>query len=370
MNLLSPLGWVWSRVAGLRNSLYDRGYIRTHYLGARTISIGNLTVGGTGKTPITALVAEILAESGENVCILSRGYGRENPRDRVVVLDGDHRIADARLGGDEPVELARRLDGKAIIISDADRVGAANWARNEYACTAFVLDDGFQHRRAERAIDMLCIDATDPWGGNEVVPAGRLRESLSAIGRADAVVITRADMVESTDAIERQIFDLNPNIRIFRACFRLNGFVELDEYLNGPDRLKTVVDKSALPKPYVFCGLGNPGQFLLQLEKEGFNITGRSLFADHHSYDLRDAETLEMQAAETGAACLLTTAKDAVKLGGFEFSLPVFVSMLRTEINDEEGFRRLITASLSEDVFYRPSKMRVLPERKPGSKAR
>src|SRR5688572_13091897 len=179
--MLKLLGKIYGSIADLRNRLYDRDLFKSHSLGARTISIGNITTGGTGKTPLVGYVAEILADAGEKVCILTRGYGRTGSG-RVLVSDGTEVLADAATGGDEPVELARRLSGKAIVISDADRVSAATWAKEEYGVTAFVLDDGFQHRRVKRDLDIVCLDATDPDGGGLVLPAGKLREFFVNLG--------------------------------------------------------------------------------------------------------------------------------------------------------------------------------------------
>ena len=198
--MLKLLGKIYGLGADLRNSLYDRGILKTHSLGARTISIGNITTGGTGKTPLVAHVASILSVNGEKVCILTRGYGRDNPGDRVLVSDGTNILVDARTGGDEPVELGRKLLGKAIVVADADRVSAARWAKEEFGITAFVLDDGFQHRRVKRDLDIVCIDATNPFGRGMMLPAGALREPLENLSRADAIVLTRANQVESVDA--------------------------------------------------------------------------------------------------------------------------------------------------------------------------
>lgn len=175
--LLLPVGWLYGKIANIRNTLYDRGTFRSYDLGAKTISIGNITAGGTGKTPLVIHVSDILADAGEKVCILTRGYGRASSG-RVLVSDGEQVLVDARTGGDEPVEIARRLIGKAIVVSDADRISAATWAKEEFGITAFVLDDGFQHRHAKRDLDIVCIDATNPFGNGRILPAGRLREPL------------------------------------------------------------------------------------------------------------------------------------------------------------------------------------------------
>src|SRR5215203_5111409 len=124
-----PFSWIYARLAGLRNTLYERGTFKSYALGAPTVSVGNITVGGTGKTPMVAFVACVFAEQGAKVCILTRGYGRENPRERVLVSDGEKILADALRARDEPAELARKLLGKAVIIADANRIAAAKWAK-------------------------------------------------------------------------------------------------------------------------------------------------------------------------------------------------------------------------------------------------
>jgi tetraacyldisaccharide-1-P 4'-kinase len=193
MIFLAPLGWLYGRIMQLRNALYDRGTLPSYDTGAKTISVGNITTGGTGKTPLVAYIANLLAENGENVCVLTRGYSRRNEGERVLVSDGEKVLADPEMGGDEPVELAKKLLGKAVVIADADRVSAASWAKANFGITVFVLDDAFQHRRAKRHLDVVCIDATNPFGGGRILPLGSLRERLSSIARADAIVITRSD---------------------------------------------------------------------------------------------------------------------------------------------------------------------------------
>src|SRR6185503_7633483 len=178
MNPLSPLGWIYGFVADARNSLYDRQIFRSEALGALTVSIGNLTVGGTGKTPLVAYVARLLSDNGESVCVLTRGYGRKNAAEQVLVSDGRRVLCDALTGGDEPVELAYKLLGKAAVIANRDRIAAARWAIENLGAKAFVLDDAFQHRKAKRDVDIVCIDSTNPFGNGESLPAGILREHI------------------------------------------------------------------------------------------------------------------------------------------------------------------------------------------------
>jgi len=341
MNALSPLGWLYGVGSSFRNALYDRGIFRSHNLGARTISIGNLTAGGTGKTPLVAYIANLLSEDGEKVCILTRGYGRENTSDRVVVSDGERVLVNARTGGDEPAELAQKLLGKAVIIADRDRVAAARWAVNEFRPTVFLLDDGFQHRRAARDIDIVCIDATDPFGGGSSLPAGRLRERPSNLDRADAAVLTRADLADDLAALERQVRQLAPKIEIFHASYLTREFNEIGS--------QNTIDIAELRRSaaFAFCGLGDPKNFFAQLGREGVRLVGRKAFPDHHAYNADDVRGVEASARSAGAEVLITTAKDAVRLDTSRLELKCLVAEIDVRITDDDRFRHLIVSTLA-----------------------
>jgi tetraacyldisaccharide 4'-kinase len=335
-SLLSPLGKIYGRLMTARNARYDRESFRTISLGARTISVGNITTGGTGKTPIVKLIAEILAADGENVCILTRGYGRANASERVLVSDGMTALVDAKTGGDEPVELATSLAEKGVVIvADRDRVAAAKWARERYGTTVFVLDDGFQHRRAKRDLDLVCIDATDPFGGGQVLPAGNLREPISGLKRANAFVTTRADQAD-TSPVETLLREYNPNAPILYAETRVVKLVEID----GTEAKQR--PPSPLEHQFVFAGIGNPQSFIASLNKIGIKPVGELFFTDHFSYEPSSIERIERMAIEKGADSLITTAKDAVKLQHAEFRLPCFVALAETVIDDPEAFRSLV----------------------------
>ena len=338
MIILAPIGWLYGRVMQVRNALYDRGIFRSFDLGAKTISVGNITTGGTGKTPLVAYVAKLLAENGEKVCILTRGYGRKDENERVLVSDGAKVLVDAQTGGDEPVELAIKLIGKAIVVADADRSSAAGWARSTFEITAFVLDDAFQHRRAKRDLDIVCIDAADAFGDGRVLPAGRLRESINALGRADAVVITRSGHAENVESLEDHLRKINSKCRIFRSSTSITKFVSIDEF-----HAKTQSTQSEPPKnAFAFSGLANNENFLRSLDISAIPSNGKIQFGDHHDYSQRDLEEIETLARSRNARCLITTAKDAVKLGSLKFSMPCYVAVIETVIEDPEGFRELV----------------------------
>jgi tetraacyldisaccharide 4'-kinase len=335
--MLAPFAWIYGKIADVRNSLYERGVLHTHALGAKTISIGNITAGGTGKTPLVALVSEMLAEKGEIVCILTRGYGRRDPKKRVLVSDWQSVLVNADIGGDEPVELANKLLGRAVVLADADRVGAAKWAKDAFDVTVFLLDDGFQHRRARRDVDIVCIDAGDPFSSGKMLPAGRLRELPHNLSRADAVVITRADMAGNISDLRSRIEDLAPSAAIFTAKNEIENVFPLENSSSS--------DRSAeLPKAArvaAFCGLGNPENFFALIARE-FEIVHKTSYPDHYSYTQSDIKDLEQHAREAGAAALITTGKDAVKLAQLRFSLSCYVAEIRTVLHDEQAFRAML----------------------------
>lgn len=323
----------------VRNRLYDRGTLKSFELGARTISVGNLTTGGTGKTPLVALIASMLIDEGEKVCILTRGYGRKQPGRRVLVSDGENVLVDASAGGDEPVELALKLDGRAIIIADPDRVAAARWAREQFDITVFILDDGFQHRRARRDLDIVCIDATNPCGNGRVLPAGTLRESFKGLTRADAIVLTRSDLVESTEDIEARLRARNASALIFKARTKIEGLISIEEPFEWA-RCKKVEGRLMAS-----TAIGNPASFVEALKRADYDVVGQRSFPDHHRFTEKDIREVEARAKDAGATALVVTAKDAVKLSELRPGLPCYVAIARTIIDDPEGFKKLITSS-------------------------
>lgn len=328
---LAPLGFLYGAVTKARNKFYDQGFFKPADFGVPTISIGNITVGGTGKTPLVAFVAEILAERGEKVCILTRGYKRENERERVLVSDGEKILSDVEKAGDEPFELAQKLLGKALVIADANRAQAGAWAREKFGITAFLLDDAFQHRQVKRTLDIVCVDASNPFGNGKILPRGILREPLENLERADAVVITRANLVGDISNLKTQISNLNQQGKIFISRNKLN--------------------QSFVLRPLsfaAFCALGNPENFFAQLRQEGIDPAFTKTFPDHHFYTQKDIHDLEQQARETGAKCFITTAKDAVKLTDLKFSIPYEIAESKLVFDDENAFREMILKVLQK----------------------
>jgi tetraacyldisaccharide 4'-kinase len=321
--LLPPMSALYDAVTRTRLSLYRRGTFQTTKLDRAVISVGNLTVGGTGKTPLVEWVARVAARAGKKVCILTRGYGRDNPQREVIVSDGRTILATPAEAGDEPYLLATNLVGVAAVISDADRARAGQQAIDAFGTDCFVLDDGFQHLRLARDLDIVTIDATNPWGGGHLLPYGRLRESRSGLSRADCVVLTRCDQVEDVEPLRHELQSL-----IRGAVFESS--------------MKPSRDPHPAGRVAAFCGVGNPQSFFILLKKTGYDVALEKTFTDHHVYTQREIDELVTSATDAGATSLITTAKDAVKLKSLSLKLKCDVLEIEISIQNEDELKQLI----------------------------
>lgn len=322
--LLPPLSALYGAVTRTHLALYRRGTFQTVKLERPVISVGNITAGGTGKTPLVEWVAKTLANSGKKVCILTRGYGRENPRSQVVVSDGETIMATSAEAGDEPLLLANNLLRSSAVICNADRVSAGHYAIEAFGSECFVLDDGFQHFRLARDLNLVTIDATNPWGGGRLLPYGRLREPISGLSRADCVVLTRCDQAKNIDTLTAEIRDLIRGRPVFQSTMR------------------TTESEPATGTAAAFCGVGNPESFFEQVRRHGYEIVFEKAFTDHHWYTQNDIDDLESAAKRAGATSLIATAKDAVKLTSLSFSLPLHVLKVEISIENQAALAELI----------------------------
>lgn len=322
--ILPPLSALYSAVTRTRLSLYQRGTFRTTRLERPVISVGNMTVGGTGKTPLVEWVSKTLAGTGKRVCILTRGYGRQHPERQVIVSDGQAILATPADAGDEPYLLATNLLGLAAVICGADRISAGRDAIEVFGTECFVLDDGFQHLRLARDLNIVTVDATNPWGGGQLLPHGRLREPLTGLSRADCVVLTRCDQASNLDSLRKQIRDLTHDRPIFESTMR-------------PVRTSIPTGPVA-----AFCAVGNPKSFFDQLRNSGYQLAVDKAYRDHHVYTQKDAADLVANAKRAGATSLVTTAKDAVKLRSLTFLLPWHTFEIEISISDEGDLRDLL----------------------------
>ena len=328
----------------LRVAAYETDYLKQRRLDATVISIGNLTLGGAGKTPMVDYIARYLKSEGHSVAVLTRGYARESSGRRVLNAPaGDSAAARSyREFGDEPLMLARSLSDVPIII-DKDRYKAGRWGEAELGAEVLILDDGYQHLALARDLNILLIDATDPLGGFEMPPFGRLREPLYGIKRADAIIITRADRPfdqgQTQAIIEYYCGDRVPVMYVYSA---ITGWRHLatDEVYDTKDLYGWNVA--------VACGIGNPHAFAEDILQVGINIVSEHFFADHHSFNQEDLDRITGAAKDAGADAIVTTEKDAVRLEGLTSGdVPVYAAQLEIQSGDEVRLKSLLLRTVS-----------------------
>ncbi|MDT5156279.1 MAG: tetraacyldisaccharide 4-kinase [Acidobacteriota bacterium] len=349
---LAPLGMLYGALARTRLRLYRYGLLKTETAGVPVISVGNLTTGGTGKTPLVEWVARAVKREGLRACVLTRGYGRADESVRVVASDGVRVLAEVGECGDEPRLLAERLLGTASVVCDRDRVAAARWARENLGAEVFILDDGFQHLRMGRDLDVVTLDASAPWSGGHMLPRGRLREPVSGLRRADCVVITRAELAADLEALRAEVSRLcDERVAVLVSRVRTRGLMPLGAAGAGledagvsleEDELIKVESRGVEQPVAAFCAVGNPRAFFEHLRRDGFELCHTRAFPDHHAYTASDVEAIAREAVRCGARSLLTTAKDAVKLRGRDFALPCYVVETVLEFEDEGRLLDLI----------------------------
>lgn len=338
---LAPFSGIYSGLVRTGNALYRREVFRALRVDAPVISVGNLTTGGTGKTPLVEWIARELAANGRRVCILTRGYRRESSG-RVIVSNGNEIFVDANLAGDEPFLLAENLKGEAAVVCDADRVAAAIWAKENLRANTFVLDDGFQHQRIARDLNIATIDATNPWGNGRLLPAGILREPRAALARADCVVITRADDPRQVASVQEEIGRLAPNASVFTCRTELKGLHPLHATENTTETLDGVQFGA-------FCAVGNPESFFSLLRANGYQVQSTRAFRDHHKYSASEIANIAREAIAANAEGLLTTTKDAVKLRSFDFPLPCYAAEITISLDKPDELRELLLKALTAE---------------------
>lgn len=328
---------------GLRNRLFDAGLRKAARLLRPTISIGNITAGGTGKTPLVIALAKCLLDAGSPPAVLLRGYrpgaGSRWPAPAAGAGSGGRGRGPGRdrgrsaSGPDEAAELRDHLGSRVPVEPDPDRRAAARRVLVSQPDTAaFLLDDGFQHRQVHRDLDLVLIDATRPFGFGRILPRGLLREPVGNLRRADAVIVTRADQVDSDalGGLDDRIADLTGQPPIAHMAHRWT-------VLRDRDQQRPIDDLRHL-KVVGACGIGNPGAFGLMLSRAAGEVLHLTVFDDHHAYTPAEVQDLLRRAQHDGADALMTTEKDWAKwrtlLGDQRFSVPVLRPVLTLEYLD------------------------------------
>ena len=336
-----PLARIWEWGAKRRQR---RDGARRRKLDVPVISVGNLTMGGTGKTPCVLRLAELLKQRGHRPGILTRGYGRSSPHQYVTVAPGG--MVAMQLSGDEPQILIR--SGLAAVGIGANRFEAGTRLLREIGAGVLLLDDGFQHWKLARDMEIVLIDGLEPFGGGDVFPLGRLREPVDGLVRADAVVITRSGHSDLAPAIEHEVRRWNRRAPVFRAMVEPHAWVE-----HSTGRRLNVA-----PIPFaragVFCGLGNPGSFRRTLQAMGVDVAEWIDFDDHHRYRPRELRHIAQQMASRGATALVTTEKDAVNLceacDELVAPLPLYWLQIRMRIEGEDRLMEDVERAIGDSA--------------------
>ena len=294
---MNPLSAIFGAGVAIRNALYDHGIFQVKKLARPVISIGNISVGGSGKTPFVIALGQLLAERGIACDVLSRGYGRSSTEIAVVDPKGS-----PTQFGDEPLLIARKL--QAPVIVGADRYQAGLLAEQKFSSKLHLLDDGFQHRRLHRVFDIVLLPSDDQAGS--LLPIGRLREPITALNRADAVVLTNSQ----TQAVEA------------KSIWHARRVIEFP---------------AAAGKSVAFSGIARPGQFIAGLKASKIEIAGTITFRDHHGYQQRDIDRLLELKKQTNADSFITTEKDLINLGALSSQLsPLLTAKLRIEFESPQ----------------------------------
>ena len=344
--ILKGISCICAAIVALRYFLYRVGLKRRHPLGIQVISIGNVTAGGTGKTPVTEIFARTLAAEGRKVAILSRGYRRKEApwwqrlftdviSPPLVVSDGKHVLLDSATGGDEPYMLASNLPGVAVVV-DRDRVKAGRYAIKRLGCDTIILDDGFQYQKLKHSIEVVLVDSTNPFGNGNMLPRGILREPVRHLKRADIIFLTKCRG------------DVSAVVQEIR---KYNKTAEIVECTHAPKSLKDVWSREEFPLTWLegkttctLSGIASPKGFENSLRHLGAKVVWCERYADHHSYDSSEILYALNRTADMGADALVTTEKDAVRFPRFETS-PVRCLYLRIAIEilrGRESFQDII----------------------------
>ena len=327
--LLAPLAPFYGGAVRLRNRAFDRHPERRDSVAVPVLSVGNLSTGGTGKTPVALHLAQALLDAGWRPAIVSRGYGGRRPVDPMTVLPD----SDPAQTGDEPLMMARRLGPGRVVVGRSRHAAALRALSLQPAPDLLIMDDGFQHRALARDLDLLLLDGVRRWGNGRMLPLGDLREPMASAARGSALVVTRGSRAPRAEILAwwQRYGSGGP---VFWVDFRIGAL----RRLGGQERLELPAGAANGPGPlFAFCALGHPEAFYADLLVAGVPWSGQQSFRDHQALGLADLQRLQAQALAAGAQGLVCTEKDAVKLPlqGLSGLLPLWVAEQRVQGAEE-----------------------------------
>lgn len=327
-----------------RNRLYDKKIFAVVKLPCPVISVGNITAGGTGKTPCVIMLARMLQSHGFKPAILSRGYGGKTTKSVNIVSDGKNILLDSKTAGDEPFLMAQSLRSIPIFVGP-QRIKTGVTAINRFGANVLICDDAMQHRQIFRDINLVLLDSPDPLGNGHVLPRGKLREPIAGLGRASAFLLTRADETPNTDSINNKLTQIG-NIPIFTSIHKLKDVIKGDYSDKWP--IAGLKGK----KVCAFCGIAKPDSFKKSLLAAQCHILSWDTFPDHHNYSRAELEIIKNKFYNYEADLIITTQKDGMRLQNFAEFLSI-IHMMRIEMEitpSRESFDNFILDRLAAAV--------------------
>lgn len=334
-----PFSPLYGLVMRIREQLYTKQVFTQHKVAVPVISVGNLVLGGTGKTPTVIFLAKLLQRNGYRPAVVSRGYGGKSKEDINIVSDGKSLLMDTVEAGDEPVLLASTLNG-VVVLTGKKRILPCEYAVQQFGVDCIILDDGFQHMGVSRDINLVLFDAGNLAGNSRVFPAGPLREPVSSLHRTTAFLITgKTDSnSERSHSFVELLQSKFVDVPVFTAA---NTKPTLHKASGEPVALSEVKNAT------LFCAIANPERVSQTAEDLGITIIHTSFFQDHKEYTQQIVNSLCEDAKGKGAHCLITTTKDFVKVNNFKFDLPIYI--LQVEQQPEDSFTDFILKNISNN---------------------
>ena len=319
--LLYPFSFLYGSITTLRNYLYNTNIIKSSKLPCKVISVGNITTGGSGKTPTVEFLALYLQSIGKNVGIVSRGYGRSSKHVKLVT-DGFDKPSSWEQYGDEAFLLSQNLNSIPIVVGESKYEAGLKIA-SEFNLDVIIIDDGFQHRSLHRDLDIVLINSKDNQKTHKLLPLGNLRERISGLKRADLIIYTKTNLHNNLGYLDR----LLKNVDIEK----INSMLETKSMLIGKN--KQEIEQSDLKSKniYLLSAIGDNRGFKRTVEKIGANIVGHSKFIDHFKFKISDLQKMQKDAKKVGANYIITTEKDLVKIPDVNLEIPIYT--LKTEMH-------------------------------------
>jgi len=331
-----PLSLLYQITLFIRNFFYKKNFLETKILPCKIISVGNITAGGSGKTPTVEYLSKLLQSKGKKVGIISRGYGR-NSKKTLIVTNGKTKPKTWETFGDEPYLLAQKLDNVPIIVGKS-RYKAGTKMIEKFNPDVIIMDDGFQHISLSRDLDIVLINSKDTQTTHKLIPAGLLREPISNLSRADLVVLTKTNIHEPSDYLIKII----ENVK----CPTINNKIELDDMLiniKGESNNLGIINSENV---YIFSALGDHEGFEKTVEKTGAKIVGHDKYPDHYIYTSDDLERIEVNAKKKGAKIIITTEKDIVKTKNYNSKVGIYAVKMKMVFEPEDLLNKYIKEAI------------------------